>query len=100
MVRQAIVEAQVAYCAALAPLTKSEINELQTYLVPVLCTQNQVGHTLADRGTGRRMCDLMEKMDREALHRGRPGAWPPWPTRGCWSNSSRCRTTATCGSRA
>ncbi len=69
MVRQAVVEAQVAYCEALAPLTKSEINELQTSLVPVLSTQNQVGHTLADRGTGRRMCDLMEKMDREALHR-------------------------------
>ena len=38
------------------------------YAVPVLCTQNQVGHTLVDRGTGRQLCDLMEKMDREALH--------------------------------
>jgi hypothetical protein len=41
---------------------------MQTYLVPVLSTQNQVGHTLADRGTGRRLCDLMEKMDRESLY--------------------------------
>lgn len=68
-VKQALTEAQISYCAALAPLTKSEIRELQTHLVPVLSTQNQVGHTLADRGTGRRMCDLIEKMDRQSLHK-------------------------------
>jgi hypothetical protein len=67
VVKQALAQAQVAYNAALAPLTKSEIQELQTYLVPVLCTQNQVGHTLSDRGTGRHMCDLMEKMDRDSM---------------------------------
>ncbi len=67
-IKQALTEAQVSYCAALAPLSKSEIRELQMYLVPVLSTQNQVGHTLADRGTGRRLCNLMEKMDREALY--------------------------------
>ena len=37
------------------------------YLYPVMVGQNSVGHTLADRGTGRRMCDLIEKMDRGAL---------------------------------
>ncbi len=67
-IKQALTEAQVFYCAALAPLSKAEIRELQEQLVPVLCTQNQVGHTLGDRGAGRRLCDLMEKMDREALH--------------------------------
>ena len=67
-VKQALTEAQVEYCKALAPLNKSEIQQLQTYLVPVLCTQNQVGHTLADRGTGRQLCDLMEKMDRDSMH--------------------------------
>ena len=66
-IAQAISEAQTAYCAALAPLDKSEIQQLQTYLVPVLSTQNQVGHTLSDRGTGRQLCDLMEKMDRSSL---------------------------------
>ena len=66
-IAQAITEAQTAYCAALAPLDKSEIQQLQTYLVPVLSTQNQVGHTLSDRGTGRQLCDLMEKMDRSSL---------------------------------
>ena len=66
-IQQAITAAQTAYCAALAPLDKSEIQQLQTYLVPVLTTQNQVGHTLADRNTGRQLCDLMEKMNRSAL---------------------------------
>jgi hypothetical protein len=66
-IAQALTEAQTAYCAALAPLEKPEIQQLQTYLVPVMTTQNQVGHTLADRGTGRQLCDLMEKMDRSAL---------------------------------
>ncbi|MEN6452372.1 MAG: hypothetical protein ABFC96_17930 [Thermoguttaceae bacterium] len=68
IIKQAATGAQVSYCAALAPLSKQEIRILQEHLVPVLCTQNQVGHTLNDRGTGRQLCDLMEKMDREALH--------------------------------
>ena len=67
-VRQALTRAQVSYCAALAPLNKSEIRTLQKYLVPVLSTQNQVGHTLSNRGSGRQLCDIMEKMDREALY--------------------------------
>lgn len=68
VVKQALSDAQVAYCAALAPLGKGEIHELQAYLVPVLCTQNTVGHTLSDRGRGRRLCDLLEKLDREAIY--------------------------------
>jgi len=68
IIKQSIVKAQIYYCAAIAPLSKSELRELETHLVPVLSTQNNVGHTLADRGTGRRMCDLIEKMDRESLH--------------------------------
>ncbi len=68
VIKQALTEAQVAYCAALAPLSKAEISQLLTYAVPVLCTQNQVGHTLVDRGTGRQLCDLMEKIDRAAFY--------------------------------
>jgi hypothetical protein len=67
MIEQALTQAQTSYNAALAPLSKSEIQELQVNLVPVLSTQNVVGHTLADRGTGRRMCDLIEKMDRDSM---------------------------------
>jgi len=68
VIKQPLTQAQVSYCAALAPLNKSEIQQLQTYIVPVLCSQNVVGHTLNDRGTGRLLCDLMEKMDRDALY--------------------------------
>ena len=67
VVKQALVEAQAAYAAALAPLSKGEVQELATYLYPVLVGQNHVGHTINDRGTGRRLCDLMEKMDRGAM---------------------------------
>jgi len=66
--KQALVDAQVHYSAALAPLAKSEISELVTELYPVMIGQNKVGHTLNDRGTARRLCDLMEKMDRDELH--------------------------------
>jgi hypothetical protein len=66
-VKQALVEAQAGYAAALAPLNKGEIQELVSYLYPVLVGQNHIGHTINDRGTGRRLCDLMEKMDRGAM---------------------------------
>jgi hypothetical protein len=67
VVQQALVGAKLAQAAALAPLTKSEIQELATNLYPVLTSQNIVGHTLNDRVTGRRMCDLLERMDRGAM---------------------------------
>lgn len=66
-VKSALVDTQALFAAALGPLSRSEIRELQTSLVPVMVTQNRVGHTLQDRGTGRRMCDLLEKMDRDAV---------------------------------
>jgi hypothetical protein len=67
VLKEALVEAQTAYAAALSPLNKSEIRELTTYLYPTLTGNAHVGHTLDDRTTGRRLCDLMEKMDRAAL---------------------------------
>lgn len=66
-VKSALIDTQALFAAALGPLSRSEIRELQNSLVPVMVTQNRVGHTLQDRGTGRRMCDLLEKMDRDAL---------------------------------
>jgi len=67
VVKQALIEAQAAQAAALAPLTKGEIRELSSNIYPVMIGQNSVAHTLNDRGTGRRLVDLMEKMDRGAL---------------------------------
>jgi hypothetical protein len=68
MVRSALTDAQVHYAAALAPLSPSEVRELMQNLYPVLVSQNNVGHTLQSRGTGRRLCDLLEKLDRTAMH--------------------------------
>ena len=67
IVRQSLIGAQLKYGDALAPLTKSEISDLARNLYPILTSQNQVGHTLQSRGTGRRLCDLLEKMDRRAM---------------------------------
>ncbi len=68
-VESALTGAQVAYAEALATLTKSQIRELSGSLYSSLTGSNKNGHTLDDRGTARRMCDLMEKMDRSAMHR-------------------------------
>ncbi len=68
IVKQSLAEAQVCYAAALSPLTKSQIRELQSNIYSVLVGQSEVGHTLNDRGSGRRLCDLMEIMDRNALY--------------------------------
>ena len=67
VLKQALVKAQTAYAAAMAPLSQSEIAQLRQQLYPVLTEQVTIGHTLWDRSTGRYLCDLLEKMDRHAL---------------------------------
>ena len=66
VLEQALIAAQSSYAAALAPLAPSEVAELNQNLYPVFVGNNTNGHTLIDRGTGRRLCDLMEKMNRRA----------------------------------
>ena len=99
VVKQALVEAQTAYAAALAPLTKSEIRELTTNLYPVLAGKNSVGHTLNDRATGRRLCDLMEKMDRAALVDAAEALVPLTDPK-LLEQLKNCPKTATCPWRA
>jgi hypothetical protein len=67
IVKQALIQAQMAQAAALSPLTRAEIQDLSSNIYPVMVGQNSVGHTLNDRGTARRMVDLMEKMDRGSM---------------------------------
>ena len=69
VIERALIESQLAYAMALSPLSRSEIQTLKTNLYPILTSQNKVGHTLRSRSSGRRLCDIMEKMDRNAMHR-------------------------------
>lgn len=66
-VAQALQGAQAGYAKALAPLTRAELGELVRLLYPVLAGNARQGHTLNDRGTGRRLCDLLEKTDHEGF---------------------------------
>lgn len=66
-VKSCLAKSQAAFATSVAPLSKSEIRELRTNLVPVMLGNNRFGHTLNDRTSGRRLVDLMEKMDRNAL---------------------------------
>lgn len=67
VVETALVNARLEHAAALAPLAPSELGELVRGLYPVLVERNNMGHTLQDRGTGRRLCDLLEKLDLSAM---------------------------------
>ncbi len=67
-VKRAMTGAQVAYGAALAPLKRSEIRDLAQNLYPVMAGENNVGHTLHRISTGKRLCGLLEKLDRNAVY--------------------------------
>ena len=68
MVQAAVVEAQAGYAKALAPLSRSEIGELERNLYPTMTASCVMGHTIEDRPTGRRLCDLLEKADRSGFY--------------------------------
>ncbi len=68
LVQQSLIDAQTNYAAALRPLGKGEIRELALGLYSVFAENSRVGHTLPERGRSRRLCDLMEKMDRGAFY--------------------------------
>jgi len=69
VVEQSLTDSQAAFATAVSPLTKDRIRKLANHLYPVMVSQNNFGHTLNDRGTGRWLCDVMEQLDRDAMHR-------------------------------
>ena len=95
ILKQALIEAKTAHAAALAPLTKSEIRELASYIYPVMVANNTAAHTLNDRGTGRRLVRSDGKDGPRRAGDGRRGPWPLSRSGDSWSNSSRIPTTAT-----
>lgn len=68
IVEKALAGAQTNYAEAMSPLSRGELGELWNNLYAVLVSQNRVGHTIQDRVTGRRMCDLLERMDRDRIY--------------------------------
>jgi hypothetical protein len=68
MIEEALAGAQSGYSDALSTLTRSEIAELGRYLYPVFVSQNQNGHTLSDRNSGRRLCELLMKLNRSGFY--------------------------------
>jgi hypothetical protein len=65
--KKAIADATTSYKAAFSPLSPDEVTWLSQYLYPVLTGQCVIGHALGDPGNGRRLCDLLEKMNRGAM---------------------------------
>lgn len=68
VVEKSLAGAQTSYADAMSPLSRGEVSELWNNLYPVLVGQNRVGHTVQDRVTARRMCDLLERMDRDSIY--------------------------------
>ena len=69
-VKTALVNAQTQYAAALSTLSKSEVEELNKRLYIVFTRNGQVGHTLSDRYSGRRLLYLILKSDRKKMVEG------------------------------
>ena len=67
-VKRALTEAQVSYAAALSPLTGSEISQLVDTSYSVFTSQASNGHTLPSRGTARRQCLLLQKLDQGSMY--------------------------------
>ena len=67
-VRRCVVNAQSAYTRAISTLTSAELKELETNLYPIFCREVTNGHTIPQRSVGKRLIDIMQKMDRTGIH--------------------------------
>jgi hypothetical protein len=64
--KQTLVQAYNLYAQAVKPLSQAEFSELARRINYVMTTNTYVGHTVNDRGSARRLVQLLEKMDRAA----------------------------------
>ena len=68
-VKRCLLEAQTAHARALSTLTMAEQKELADNLVPTFSGDGCInGHTIPNRTYGRRLTDLIRKMDRTGIH--------------------------------
>jgi len=64
--KQTLVQAYNLYAQTVKPLSQAEFTELARRINYVMTTNTYVGHTVNDRGSARRLVQLLEKMDRAA----------------------------------
>ncbi|MDR0869775.1 MAG: hypothetical protein LBN39_03200 [Planctomycetaceae bacterium] len=68
-VKRCLLNAQMGHARYLSTLTPAEKSELVKNLVPIFAGQGCVnGHTIPSRSVGRRLTDIMDKVDRAGLY--------------------------------
>lgn len=74
-VKRCLLEAQMAHARALSTLTEAEQSELAKNLIPTFIGAGRMGgmdcvngHTIPNRTFGRRLCNLLEKMDKTGMY--------------------------------
>ncbi|MDR0391346.1 MAG: hypothetical protein LBH59_05535 [Planctomycetaceae bacterium] len=68
-VKRALISAQMHHARAVSTLTAAEQTELVDNLVQIFVGKNCVnGHTIPSRTVGRRLLDMLTKMDKAAMH--------------------------------
>ena len=70
VVEEKVLAARAGLSKAISTLTQSEAEELDKNLLMAFCGTSKIGHTVDPRYArlARRLCDLMEKMDRSGLY--------------------------------
>ena len=67
-VRRSLLESQMAFAAALDPLSRSEISRFSSSAYSTFTSGASNGHTLPSRGAARSFCQMLGRMDREKMH--------------------------------
>lgn len=67
-VRRSLLESQIAFAAALEPLSRSEISSFAKSAYSAFTSGATNGHTLPSRGTARSLCKMLQKSNREKMH--------------------------------
>ena len=68
-IKRCLLEAQTAHARAMSTLTMAEQKELADNLVSTFSGDGCInGHTIPNRSYGRRLTDIMRKMDRTGIH--------------------------------
>ena len=67
-VRRSLLESQMAFAAALEPLSRSDISRFSSSAYSTFTSGAANGHTLPSRGSARAFCRMLQGMDREKMH--------------------------------